>query len=62
MDALYGMLRALGQDAPEDPAELDRLLRAQTDKLKELIAERDTLKSADPEIVRLSKPCRRGHR
>ena len=54
MDALYGMLRALGQDAPDGPAELDRLLRAQTEKLKELIAERDTLKSTDAEIVRLS--------
>ena len=54
MDALYGMLAALGQDAPDDPAELDRLLREQTEKLKDLIAERDALKSADPEIVRLS--------
>ena len=55
MDALYGMLSALGQDAPDNPAELDRLLREQTEKLKDLIAERDLLKSVDPEIVRLSR-------
>ncbi len=54
MDALYGMLRALGQDAPEDPAELDRILRDQTEKLKAILKERDALKSTDPEIVRLT--------
>ena len=48
------MLGALRQDAPNDPAELDRLLRAQTERLKELIAERAALKSTDGEIVRLS--------
>lgn len=55
MDAVYGMLKALGADHPSDPAELDKLLRSQTDKLKELMEERATLQSADPEIQRLSK-------
>jgi len=55
MDALYGMLRVLGADTPEDPAELDRLLRSQADRLKEIMAERAALGSADPEIQRLSK-------
>jgi len=54
MDALYGMLKALGTDVPEDPGQLDSLLRGQTEKVKAMIAERDTLKSTDPEIVRLS--------
>src|SRR5690606_25397863 len=30
MDAVYGMLRALGEDAPRDPAQLETLLREQT--------------------------------
>jgi len=54
MDALYGMLKVLGSEVPDDPKELDALLRGQTEKVKAMIAERDTLKSTDPEIVRLS--------
>jgi uncharacterized caspase-like protein len=55
MDALYGMLRALGADTPNDPAELDKLLQDQAEKLKEIMAERASLASPDPEIQRLSK-------
>jgi uncharacterized caspase-like protein len=54
MDALYGMLKALGTEAPSDPAELDRLMRSQTERLKSMLAERDALQSSDPEIARLS--------
>ncbi|MBX3578694.1 MAG: caspase family protein [Rhizobiaceae bacterium] len=54
MDALFGMLKALGAEAPDDPAELDALLRGQTERLKALLAERDALKSSDPEIMRLA--------
>ncbi|SMH50797.1 caspase family protein [Mesorhizobium australicum] len=54
MDALYGMLRALGQDIPKDPKALQEMLRAQAETLKDLMAERAALKSTDPEIVRLS--------
>lgn len=54
MDALYGMLKALGADVPQDDKQLETLLRGQTEKVKAMIAERDTLKSADPEIQRLS--------
>ncbi|MBX3568484.1 MAG: caspase family protein [Rhizobiaceae bacterium] len=54
MDALYAMLAALGVDRPRDPGELDGLLRAQTDRLKAMLAERDALKSEDPEIKRLT--------
>jgi uncharacterized caspase-like protein len=54
MDALYGLLRVLGQDIPKDPAALDKLLGEQAGRLGKLLAERATLTSADPEIVRLS--------
>lgn len=54
MDALYAMLAALGVDAPKDPAELDALLRSQAERLKSMLAERDALKSDDPELRRLS--------
>ncbi|MER8657800.1 tetratricopeptide repeat protein [Mesorhizobium sp. M0847] len=55
MDGLYAMLKALGVDIPKDPAELDKLLRGQTERLKHVLAERETLKNPDPEIARLSK-------
>ncbi|MFH2018200.1 MAG: caspase family protein [Pseudomonadota bacterium] len=54
MDALYGMLRALGQEIPKDPKALQEMLRSQAETLEELMAERASLKSADPEIARLS--------
>ncbi|WP_195174920.1 caspase family protein [Mesorhizobium sp. INR15] len=54
MDALYGMLRALGSDVPDDPAKLGQLLQTQAEKVKALMAERQALKTTDPEIVRLS--------
>ncbi|MBX3576606.1 MAG: caspase family protein [Rhizobiaceae bacterium] len=54
MDALYGMLNVLGASAPAEGEELDAVLRTQTARLKDILAERQALKSADPEIVRLS--------
>lgn len=54
MDALYGMLAVLGEKAPSDPAELDRLLRGQTERLKSLLAERALLATEDAEITRLA--------
>ena len=54
MDALYGMLNVLGAKAPNQPEQLDAVLRSQTARLKEILAERASLKSADPEITRLS--------
>ena len=54
MDALFGMLRALGSDVPSDPAELERLLHAQTQRLREIVAEREALMSNDAEITRLA--------
>ena len=54
MDALYAMLAALGVDAPEDPAELDALLRGQAERLKSMLAEREALRSDDAELQRLS--------
>ena len=54
MDALFGMLRALGADAPDDPAKLEQLLEAQSEKVRQLMSERNALRSTDPEIVHLS--------
>jgi uncharacterized caspase-like protein len=54
MDALYGMLRVLGTEAPKDPSRLDALLRDQSRRLSEIMAERARLKQSDPEIVRLA--------
>lgn len=55
LDSLYGVLRALGTaKIPEDPTELEKLLNAQAERLKAMIAERDALKTDDPEIVRLT--------
>ncbi|WP_051371331.1 caspase family protein [Mesorhizobium loti] len=54
MDAIYGLLQALGQKVPSDPAALDQLLKAQTDNIKKAMAEHEALADADPEIVRLS--------
>lgn len=53
MDALYGMLKAMGQEAPSDPAKLEAILRGQTERLKEMMAQRAALVSTDAEILRL---------
>lgn len=55
LDALYGVLHALGTaKIPEDPTELEKLLEAQAERLKAMIAERDALSTDDPEIRRLT--------
>ncbi len=55
LDSLYGVLRALGTEKiPEDPAELDRLLDAQAERLTKMLAEREALRTDDPEIARLA--------
>jgi uncharacterized caspase-like protein len=54
MDALYGMLRVLGAETPKDPSRLDALLRDQSRRLSEIMAERSRLTRRDPEIVRLA--------
>jgi uncharacterized caspase-like protein len=54
LDSLFGMLRSLGAETPKDPAELDSVLRAQAQRLKSILAETAALRSADPEIARLS--------
>ena len=54
LDALYGVLRALGTEKmPEDPTDLQKLLDAQAERLKKMMAERAALRTDDPEIKRL---------
>lgn len=55
LDALYGVLRAMGTDAaPDDPSELDKLLEAQAERLREMMGQRAALRTDDPEIAALS--------
>ena len=55
LDSLYGVLRALGTEKiPEDPSELGKVLDAQAERLKKMLAERDALSTDDPEMVRLA--------
>ncbi len=54
MDALYGLLRALGRDTPADAAALDKLLNTEAQRLKALLAQQKTLETQDAELVRLS--------
>jgi len=55
LDALYGVLRALGEkQMPQDPQALEKLLRDQAQKLKTMMAERKALEADDPEITRLA--------
>ena len=58
MDALYGLLRALGTGTPSDPEALGRLLNAQAERVKALLAQQASLVSSDPEIARLTDLAR----
>lgn len=53
MDALFGMLAALGEDMPDDPSVLEPLLARLADDLRAARAQAATLGSTDPEIARL---------
>ncbi|WP_246730368.1 caspase family protein [Nitratireductor mangrovi] len=54
MDGVYAMLKALGSNAPDDPAELDAVLRRQAEQLKAFLAERRIIENPDPELARLA--------
>jgi uncharacterized caspase-like protein len=54
LDALYGVLRALGAEKmPEKPDELSKVLDEQAERLKKMMAEREALRSDDAEMKRL---------
>lgn len=55
MDALYGLLNALGAEIPADPARLEGVLKIQTAQIKKKIAAIETLGKQDAEVARLSK-------
>ncbi len=60
LDALFGVLRALGTTKmPDDPDELESLLESQAGRLKAMIAEREALSVDDPEIARLTEAAGR---
>lgn len=63
LDALYGVLSALGtQKMPDDPKELESVLREQAKRVREMLAERDALIASDPEISRLTASADRAIR
>lgn len=55
MDALYGLLNALGAEIPADPARLEAVLKTQAAQIKKKIAAIETLSKQDAEVARLSK-------
>jgi uncharacterized caspase-like protein len=60
LDSLYGILRALGEDAvPRGPDELGKLLDQQALRLKSMMAERAALRTDDPELVALASAADR---
>lgn len=59
MDTLFGLLEALGEEAPDDPQALDQLLKTQIDTLRKVMDERRALSSTDPEIMRLAELAQR---
>lgn len=62
LDSLFGVLRALGAETPEDPAALEKVLDAQAERLKTMIGERNALRIDDPEVRRLSDAADRAIR
>lgn len=53
MDAVFAMLKAMGAEAPSDPAALEEALRRNVEVLREMTAGRQALTTTDPEIMRL---------
>lgn len=53
MDAVFAMLKAMGEEAPSDPAALEAALRRNVEVLREMTAERQALTTTEPEITRL---------
>jgi uncharacterized caspase-like protein len=54
MDALFGLLKAMGADAPSDPARLEGVLNAESQRISQILADRAALESGDPDVARLS--------
>lgn len=55
LDALYGVLRALGtKERPDDPQQLQDLLEGQAARIRHMLDQRAALQADDPEIAALS--------
>ena len=55
LDALYGMLNALGIKTTDNGGDLQQQLQQGAERLKDLLAQKDDAVKADPELERLSK-------
>jgi uncharacterized caspase-like protein len=63
LDALYGVLRAMGTEKiPDDPKDLEQVLKDQAKRVRDMLAERDALIASDPEIARLTRAADRAIR
>ncbi len=54
MDALFGLLNAMGAEAPDDPERLEEVLNSESVRIRDILGERNALASPDPEVARLS--------
>ncbi|MCC0044643.1 MAG: caspase family protein [Brucellaceae bacterium] len=54
MDALFGLLNAMGAEAPGDPARLEEVLKQESLRIRKILEDRAALESGDPEVARLS--------
>ncbi|MFT3989046.1 caspase family protein [Aestuariivirga sp.] len=54
MDALYGLLHALGAEAPKDPAQLAEVLKLQAATIQKRLAAAQALTGQDAEVARLT--------
>ena len=62
LDAVYGILRAMGGDVPDDPAELEETLRNEAERFARVLAEREAINSPDADIMRLTALADRAER
>ncbi len=53
MDAIFAVLKAMGEEAPTDPATLEQALRAKAETLREMMARQQAITTSDPQIARL---------
>ena len=52
MDALFGLLNAMGAEAPGDPARLEEVLKQESLRIRKILEDRAALESGDPEVAR----------
>jgi uncharacterized caspase-like protein len=54
MDAVFGMLKAMGAQAPDNREDVEEILRQESDRIRKILADRRALENLDPEVERLT--------